>query len=65
MKKCKFPLTAQVVRRARLESGLEQLQFIEQHKLNITQATFSRWETGQIQAPTEVLLQIGVLKSIY
>ncbi|WP_254051688.1 DNA-binding transcriptional regulator [Vibrio sp. Evd11] len=49
--KYKYPITAKLIRDARLRSGLQQKDFISQNNLEITQATFSRWETGQAQVP--------------
>ncbi|MDE1323873.1 helix-turn-helix transcriptional regulator [Vibrio aestuarianus] len=61
MSKCRYPMTAMLIREARLRSGLEQKQFIDKHGLDISQATFSRWETGRTQAPTEILIKMGLV----
>lgn len=60
--KCKYPLTAILIRDARLRSGLEQKEFIERYKLDVSQATFSRWESGQIQVSAGVLFKLGLVK---
>ncbi|CAK2135661.1 hypothetical protein VCRA2113O324_40222 [Vibrio crassostreae] len=44
--KYKYPITAKLIRDARLRSGLQQKDFNSQNNLEITQATFSRWETS-------------------
>ncbi|MBY7729937.1 XRE family transcriptional regulator [Vibrio splendidus] len=59
--KYKYPITAKLIRDARLRSGLQQKDFIFQYNLEITQATFSRWETGQAQVPVDVLLKLGLV----
>ena len=59
--KYKYPITAKLIRHARLRSGLQQKDFISQNNLEITQATFSRWETGQAQVPVNVLLKLGLV----
>ena len=59
--KYKYPITAKLIRDARLRSGLQQKDFISQNSLEITQATFSRWETGQAQVPANVLLKLGLV----
>ncbi|MEZ8382248.1 transcriptional regulator [Vibrio splendidus] len=59
--KYKYPITAKLIRDARLRSGLQQKDFISQNNLEITQATFSRWETGQAQVPVNVLLKLGLV----
>ncbi|MDE9381768.1 XRE family transcriptional regulator [Vibrio alginolyticus] len=59
--KYKYPITAKLIRDARLRSGLQQKDFISQNNLKITQATFSRWETGQAQVPVDVLLKLGLV----
>ncbi|WP_299695550.1 hypothetical protein [uncultured Vibrio sp.] len=59
--KYKYPITAKLIRDARLRSGLQQKDFISQNNLEITQATFSRWETGQAQVPVSVLLKLGLI----
>lgn len=62
MPKYKYPLTATLIRDARLRSGLEQKEFIEKYKLDVSQATFSRWESGQIQVSAGVLFKLGLVK---
>lgn len=64
MKTVKYPMTAHIVSQARKESGLEQKAFIDKHELNVSQATFSRWETGQQQIPSEKMLAMGVAKAV-
>ncbi|MEZ8543278.1 multiprotein-bridging factor 1 family protein [Vibrio splendidus] len=59
--KYKYPITAKLIRDARLRSGLQQKDFISQNNLEITQTTFSRWETGQAQVPVNVLLKLGLV----
>lgn len=59
--KYKYPITAKLIRDARLRSGLQQKDFISQNNLEITQATFSCWETGQAQVPVNVLLKLGLV----
>nr|PMI55171.1 transcriptional regulator [Vibrio lentus] len=58
----KYPITQKLIRDARLRSGLQQKEFISQNNLEITQATFSSWETGQAQVPVDVLLKLGLAR---
>ncbi|MCC4786045.1 hypothetical protein LMH77_24365 [Vibrio lentus] len=58
----KYPITQKLIRDARLRSGLQQKDFISQNNLEITQATFSSWETGQAQVPIDVLLKLGLAR---
>ncbi|AIW16293.1 helix-turn-helix domain-containing protein [Vibrio tubiashii] len=61
---CRYPMTAHLISDARIRSGLNQQEFIDKHKLSVTQATLSRWETGQIQVSTDVLLKLGLVKAV-
>ncbi|CAK1886216.1 helix-turn-helix domain-containing protein [Vibrio crassostreae] len=54
-------MTAMLLKKARKESKLKQSAFMEKHSIDVTQATFSRWETGEIAVPVEVLLSLGIL----
>lgn len=58
----KYPITAKLIRDARLRSGLKQKEFISQNNLEITQETFASWETGQAQVPVDVLLKLGLAR---
>ncbi|MEZ8794823.1 transcriptional regulator [Vibrio tasmaniensis ZS-17] len=64
MSKYQYPMTAKLIRDARLRSGLKQSEFISKHNLDITQATFSRWETGQAQVPANVLFELGLVGEV-
>ncbi|EKO3520850.1 helix-turn-helix transcriptional regulator [Vibrio fluvialis] len=57
----KYPISSMLIHKARMESGLTQAEFIEKNGLKVTQATFSRWERGLIQAPANVLFELGVV----
>lgn len=61
---CRYPVTAHLISTARQRSGLEQQEFIDKHGLSISQATFSRWETGHIQVSVDVLIQLGLAKVV-
>ncbi|MCG9553814.1 helix-turn-helix transcriptional regulator [Vibrio sp. Isolate32] len=58
----RHPMTSLLLKKARKESNLKQSEFIEKHSLDVTQATFSRWESGHIAVPVDVLLSLGILK---
>lgn len=64
MSKVIYPMTAHIVSKARQESGLTQQEFIDKHNLDVTQATFSRWESGLQQIPSEKMLAMGVVKAV-
>lgn len=64
MSKCIYPMTAHIVSQARKESGLTQKEFIDKYSLGVTQATFSRWESGLQQIPSEKLFVMGVAKAV-
>lgn len=64
MSECQYPMTAKIISEAREKSGLKQAEFIAVNQLNVTQATFSRWETGHIQVPSSVLLKLGLVKAV-
>ncbi|BCL69697.1 hypothetical protein TUMSATVNIG1_16530 [Vibrio nigripulchritudo] len=61
---CKYPITASLITEARAETGLTKAEFLEQHGINVTQATLSRWETGEIQVPLAVLIELNLVKPI-
>ncbi|HDY7522295.1 TPA: helix-turn-helix transcriptional regulator [Vibrio vulnificus] len=62
--KRRFPMGSLLLIKARKESGLKQAEFIERYGLEVTQPTFSRWESGKQQVPFDVLLKVGAIKPI-
>ncbi|WP_045392505.1 helix-turn-helix domain-containing protein [Vibrio rotiferianus] len=59
-----YPLSAMLLHKARKDSGLKQSEFITKHKLGVTQATFSRWESGKAQVPADILLKVGAVRPL-
>lgn len=64
MSKYQYPLTARLIREARLRSGLNQNEFIAANNLDVNQATFSRWETGKAQVPANILFELGLVGEV-
>lgn len=58
------PMTAELLRKKRELSGLNQRQFMKQYDIKVTQPVFSRWETGEIAVPVQVLLKLGLIAPI-
>ncbi|MDV5167497.1 helix-turn-helix transcriptional regulator [Photobacterium rosenbergii] len=55
---------AEILKKARKQSGMSQSNFIKHYKLNIKQGTYSRWENGTYKIPAYVLLRIGAIQPV-
>lgn len=62
--KNKHPITAKLIRDARLRSGLQPQDFISQNNLNMNETTLSRWETGMAPVPVDVLIKLGLISEV-
>ena len=58
------PLTASLIQQCRQKSGLEQAEFIKRHDIPVSQATFTRWETGKISVPIGILLSLNLITPV-
>ncbi|NOH85913.1 helix-turn-helix transcriptional regulator [Vibrio sp. 03-59-1] len=58
-----YPISAMLLHKARKDSGLKQLEFMKKHKLDVSQGTYSRWESGKTQVPASVLFDLKLVRA--